>query len=134
MYVVIRTGLSCVLEYCAIYGVWSFQCGASMFTNELTKARVEVWQFGCGGDVVGVGVAGYGPCSEAANRRISLCERDVREDVPVDNPRALASAASLWVTPVWDFTLPIWVLRPSCFLICMWLVAFMRRSRCGWCW
>ena len=42
MYVVIRTGLSCVLEDCVVYGVWSFQCGVAMFTNELTKARVEV--------------------------------------------------------------------------------------------
>ena len=62
------------------------QCGASMFTNELTKARVEICQFGCGGDVVGVGVVGYGPYSEATNRRISLRKRDAREDVPVDNP------------------------------------------------
>ena len=86
MYSVIRTGLSCVLEYCVVYGVWIFQCGASMFTNEFTKARVEVWQFDCGGGVVEVGVAGYGPCSEAANRRINFCKRDIREDVPVDNP------------------------------------------------
>jgi hypothetical protein len=57
-----------------------------MFTNELAKARVEVWQFGCGGGVVGVGVAGYGPYSEAANRRVGFCKRDVREDVLVDNP------------------------------------------------
>jgi hypothetical protein len=57
-----------------------------MFTDELTKVRVEVWQFGCGGGVVGVGGVSYRPCSEAANRRISFCKRDAREDVPVDNP------------------------------------------------
>ena len=57
-----------------------------MFTNEPTKARMEVWQFGCGCGVVGVGVAGYGPCSQAANRRVGLRKNDVWEDVPVDNP------------------------------------------------
>ena len=52
--------------------------GASMFTNELTKARVEVWQFSCGGDVVGVGVAGYrthGFVKDAAyHRELSISE------------------------------------------------------------
>ena len=86
MYIIIRACLSCVLKYCAVYGVCSFQCGASMFTNEPTKARVEVCQFGCGGVVVGIGIAGYGPCSEAANKRVGFCKCDVREDVPVDNP------------------------------------------------
>ncbi len=86
VYVVICTGLSCVLEYCVVYGVCSFHRGVYVFTNELTKARVEVWPFGCDGGVVGVGVAGYGPCSESANRRISFRKRDVREDVPVDTP------------------------------------------------
>ena len=86
MYDVIRACLSCVLEYCVLYGVCSVQCGVVLFTNEFAKARVEVWQFGYGGGVVGVGVSGYGPCSEAANKRVSFCKRDVREDVPVDNP------------------------------------------------
>ena len=131
MYDVIRNGLSCVLDYCAVYGVCSFQSGDFVFANELTKARVEVWQFGCGGGVVGAEVAGYRPCSEAANRRIILRKRDVREDVPVDNPRAPAFAASLWVTPVWDLTLPILIVRPSCSLLCVLLLAFIRRSRCG---
>ena len=86
MYAVIYPGLSCVLEYCALYGVCSFQCGASMFTDELAESSVEVWEFGCGGGGVGVGVVGYGPCLKAANGRINFCKRDVREDVPVDNP------------------------------------------------
>jgi hypothetical protein len=86
VYDVIRTGLSCVMEYCDVYGVCSFKSGASVFTDELTKARVEVWQIGCGGSVVKVEVAGYGPCSEAANRMISFRKRDFRKDVPVDNP------------------------------------------------
>ena len=47
---------------------------------------MEVWQFGCGGDVVGVRVVGYGPCSEAADGRVRLRKCDVREDVSVDDP------------------------------------------------
>jgi hypothetical protein len=54
--------------------------------NELSKARVEVWQFVCDGGVVGVGVVGYGPSSEAADGGISLRKCDVREDIAVDNP------------------------------------------------
>ena len=47
---------------------------------------MEVWQFGCVGGVVGVGVVGYGPCSEAADVRIRLRKCDIREDIAVDNP------------------------------------------------
>ena len=47
---------------------------------------MEVWEFVCGGDVVGVGVAGNGPRSEAANRRVGLRKCDGREDVAVGNP------------------------------------------------
>ena len=86
MYIVVSACLSCVLEYCAVYGVYSFQCGASLFTDEHTKAHVEVWQLGYGGGVVGVGVVGYGPCSEVANGRIRFRKRDAREDVPIDSP------------------------------------------------
>ena len=86
MYVVICTCFPCSLEDCDVYGACSFQCGASMFTNELSKARVKDWQFGCGGGVVWVMVAGYGPCSEAANGGISLRKCDVREDIAVVNP------------------------------------------------
>ncbi len=56
-----------------------------MFTNELSKARVKVWQFGCGGGVVWVMFVGYGPCSEAADGGISLRKCDAREDIAVDN-------------------------------------------------
>ena len=100
MYTMTRACLSCVLEYCAVYDVFSFECGASLFTNESAKARVDVCQFGCGGGVVRVGAAGYGTCSEASNRRVGFCKRDdVRENVLVDNPRASAYAASLWGRP-----------------------------------
>ncbi len=85
MYAVICPCFSCGLEYCAVDGVCSFEFGASAFTNELSKARVEVWQFVYGGGVVGVGAVGYGPSSEAADGGISLRKCDVREDITVDN-------------------------------------------------
>ena len=86
MYAVVCPCVSCGLEYCTVYGACSFQCGASVFTDEFLKARVEVWQFGCSGGVVGVVVVGCGPCSEAANGGISLRKCDVREDIAVDHP------------------------------------------------
>ena len=43
MYAMICPCFSSGLEYCAVYGVYSFQSGASVFTNELSEARVEVW-------------------------------------------------------------------------------------------
>ena len=86
MYAVVCAFHSCVLEDCAVYGACGFECGASVFTNELSKARVEVWQFGCGGGVVLVMVVGYGPRSEAADGGVSLRKCDVREDIAVDNP------------------------------------------------
>ena len=67
MYVVICPCFPCGLKDCVVYGAWGFECGASVFSNELSMARVEVWQFGCGGGVVLVMVVGYWPCSEAAD-------------------------------------------------------------------
>ena len=86
MYAVICTCFPCGLENCAVYSACSFQCGSSVFTNELLKASVKVWQFGCGGGVVWVMVVGYEPCSEAADEGISLRKCDAREDIAVDNP------------------------------------------------
>jgi hypothetical protein len=132
VYVVVYTCFSCGLEYCALYGVCSFQCGASVFTNELSKARVEFWQFIFGGGDVGVGVVGYGPCSEAANGGISLRKCDVRENIAVDNApgtcicRIVVSDSRVG----FDFT---YMGCEACWsLFCMWLLAFIRRSRCGW--
>jgi hypothetical protein len=85
VYVVVCTCFSCGLEYCAVYGVCRFQCGAFVFANELSKARVEVWQLVFGGGVVGVGVEGCGPCSEAADGGIGLRKCEVREDIVVGN-------------------------------------------------
>ena len=67
MYVVVCAFHSCILEDCVVYGACGFECGASVFADELSKVRVEVWKFGCGAGVVLFVVECYGPCSEAAD-------------------------------------------------------------------
>ena len=86
MYVVVCAFFTCISEDCSVYGACGFECGASVFADELSKVRVEVWKFGCGAGVVLFVVECCGPCSEAADGGVGLRERDVREDVSIDYP------------------------------------------------
>ncbi len=51
-----------------------------------------------------------GPRSKASYGGVDLCEYYVWEYVPVHHPQAPASAASLYMIPVCDLTLPICVM------------------------
>ncbi len=51
---------------------------------------------------------------------------------PSTKPRAAMSASSLWVTPVFDLTLPMCVMYPILSLVRMELFASCRRSLWGW--
>ena len=86
MYAVVCAFHSCVLKDFTVYGACGFECGASVFADELSKVRVEVWKFGCGAGVVLFVVECYGPCSEAADGGVGLRECDVQEDISIDYP------------------------------------------------
>ena len=52
---------------------------------------------------------------------------------PSTTPHAPVSAASLYLTPVWDLTLPICVVYPFVSLSLMMLLVYASSSLCMWC-